>query len=546
MKIRLVALLAALLSTVASAQVYNIFSPGPSGAVKSNGTYALQAELSPDIIALWTGTCSASTWLGGSGVCANPVAGANTQIQFNNSGVFGASANYTFNSATNFVGLNGYESWVDQVAPATPGSGVTLFSFPFLTSGISQPNFKDDFGGVTALGVELHMVVYNNTGGALAAGQLVYVNGSHAQVPTVALAEANSATTLPAVGFTQYSIPNNAYGEVHVFGNVTTTTTGTAVGNQLYVSDTTPGAFTTTAPTASGSFAQQIGVVTNVAGGGAGNIQLNFKTPLPGTPGTVTSITAGTGITLSPSPITGTGSVAINTAVVPQLGSANTFTSSTNTFNQIVAKSGGGFDVSVNKIVIAGNTAQWVNAAGALDTKSTECFEDTAAFTCNFNKDDGSSSTIWMTVARTGITPNTINFPTGTLQSGGSPVGVVTNGTFTITATGFSSFTGGTAQWVKVGNGANSVVSLIIPGGTGTSNANTFTINNLPAAIQPASPKYVAGGGTVTDNGTPQTNYQTLFSSNLITFLLNGSTTGWTASGTKGPSQNLSFTYSMQ
>jgi hypothetical protein len=42
--------------------------------------------------------------------------------------------------------------------------------------------------------------------------------------------------------------------------------------------------------------------------------------------GTVSSVAAGTGLTASPSPITGSGTLSINTAVVPQLGAANTFT----------------------------------------------------------------------------------------------------------------------------------------------------------------------------------------------------------------------------
>jgi hypothetical protein len=42
--------------------------------------------------------------------------------------------------------------------------------------------------------------------------------------------------------------------------------------------------------------------------------------------GTVTSVAAGIGLTASPSPITGSGTLSINTAVVPQLGEANTFT----------------------------------------------------------------------------------------------------------------------------------------------------------------------------------------------------------------------------
>lgn len=229
----------------------------------------------------------------GTGTISVAMPGANTQVLYNSSGTFGASANFTFNQATNFLGLNGYQSWVDQTAPATPGSGVTLYSSPFLTSGISQPTYKDDFGGVVSLGIEQHMIVYNTSGGTINPGVVVYINGSHAQVPTVGLAQANSASTLPAVGFTQYSIPNNAYGEIHVSGLVGATTTGTSVGNTLYVSPTTPGAFTNVAPTGAGQFAQSIGIVTNVAGAGAGNVQLLFKTPLSAT--TVTGAAGATG-----------------------------------------------------------------------------------------------------------------------------------------------------------------------------------------------------------------------------------------------------------
>jgi hypothetical protein len=42
--------------------------------------------------------------------------------------------------------------------------------------------------------------------------------------------------------------------------------------------------------------------------------------------GTVSSVAAATGLTASPSAITGSGTLSINTAVVPQLGAANTFT----------------------------------------------------------------------------------------------------------------------------------------------------------------------------------------------------------------------------
>lgn len=107
-------LLASLLAMVAQAQVYSIFSPGPSGPVKSNGSYALQSEVAADIIGLWSGTCSASTFLSGSGACANPVAGSTNQIQYNSgSNTFAASSLLTFTPASVVVNVG---------AGTTPGT----------------------------------------------------------------------------------------------------------------------------------------------------------------------------------------------------------------------------------------------------------------------------------------------------------------------------------------------------------------------------------------------------------------------------------------
>lgn len=74
MKTRLFAgLLAALMAAAALGQSYTIFSPGPPGPVKSDGSYALQQEVAADIIGLWTGTCSATTFLKGAGACGQVV-----------------------------------------------------------------------------------------------------------------------------------------------------------------------------------------------------------------------------------------------------------------------------------------------------------------------------------------------------------------------------------------------------------------------------------------------------------------------------------------
>ena len=69
----LLGVLAALIATAALADPFSIFSPGPSGPVKSNGTYALQSEVAADIIGLWSGTCDVSHFLAGNGTCLTAI-----------------------------------------------------------------------------------------------------------------------------------------------------------------------------------------------------------------------------------------------------------------------------------------------------------------------------------------------------------------------------------------------------------------------------------------------------------------------------------------
>lgn len=54
--------------------------------------------------------------------------GANTQIQFNNSGVFGATANLTFDTATNRLSLLGHQALANVATPANVSNSVVIFS----------------------------------------------------------------------------------------------------------------------------------------------------------------------------------------------------------------------------------------------------------------------------------------------------------------------------------------------------------------------------------------------------------------------------------
>lgn len=66
---------------------------------------------------------------------------------------------------------------------------------------------------------------------------------------------------------------------------------------------------------------------------------------------------------------------------------------------------------------------------------------------------------------------------------GGVNGGQIAQGSFTITYTGFTANPTGTATWYRSGK----IVTLILPALTGTSNATTFTMTGIPAAISPVT-----------------------------------------------------------
>jgi hypothetical protein len=55
-------------------------------------------------------------------------AGSNTQIQFNQSGVFGATANLTFDYSANKLTLSGHQAFANTATPANVANAVALYS----------------------------------------------------------------------------------------------------------------------------------------------------------------------------------------------------------------------------------------------------------------------------------------------------------------------------------------------------------------------------------------------------------------------------------
>jgi hypothetical protein len=105
--------------------------------------------------------------------------------------------------------------------------------------------------------------VRNNSGVSMPKGSVVYINGATGNKPTVALAQANSdASSAQTLGLLQTTLANNAEGNVVIVGSVIDLNTSAfSEGQQLYLSPTTAGAYTTTKPYAP-SHLVYVGIVT--------------------------------------------------------------------------------------------------------------------------------------------------------------------------------------------------------------------------------------------------------------------------------------------
>lgn len=105
-------------------------------------------------------------------------------------------------------------------------------------------------------------------------------------------------------------------------------------------------------------------------------------------------------------------------------------------------------------------------------------------------------------------------------------------GTFTVTITGCTTSPTGTATWSRSGD--NVVLSL--PAVTATSNATSYTLTGLPAAITPATLTHNCSANTFADNSVTGVSayLQIAAGTGTITMFRLNSSTGWTAAGTKG------------
>lgn len=503
--------------SVALAATFNLFAPA-TGVLKGNAsTYVTTAAVSADIRGLWTGTCNSSTFLRGDGSCATPAAGgspggSNGNVQFNNSGSFGGVSAFNWSAPTltvttpaglapgvsvlgNASGAPIYEWW-DTSAAANNRRWWAV------ASGALQFYAVDDAGTPGGLSFQA-----SRSGTTISQSALLAGSGK-----TLAINSAGTVTLNGSLGTSGQFFRSGGPGVNASWGSLT--------------SGDVTGTFSGTCD--SSTFLRGDGACA--AGGGGGS-------------GTVTSITAGSGITASPgSPITTTGTLSVDEAFSYTWTGNHTF-SQLASFGPVTGDSAAEFlgDTNIPAVAIGGDMGTGTSYGLSIFAGSNG--SDSPFYISNISSVEllrmfGNGG---LTVGPSGTTnqgAGTINASAG-MYVNGDPVAVQTSGTFTGTITGCTTSPTSGFRWTKIG----SIVTLTMDS-TITCTSNTsihgMAAGTLPASIRPATNICAGVGGGQDGSGTKGMMTVRLRSDGTLDFQINTASLGgggcgganWMTSGT--------------
>lgn len=233
---------------------------------KLNGNDATNANLTGPItsvgnataVALQTGTGSTFV-MNTSPTLITPVLGVATATSVAVTGTAGAG----------FLTLPG-----QSTVPTSPAAG-TLLLYSETANGFTRLAQDNESATNLVLTRDNVIISKNTTAAIITKGSVVYITGSTGNVPNIANAQANSTTTVPAIGVVVNDIAVNGFGQVMTMGIISSfNTSAFTAGASVWVSSTVAGGLTSTRPSGTTNSVQRIGTIL-VSGVGNGSIAIN-------------------------------------------------------------------------------------------------------------------------------------------------------------------------------------------------------------------------------------------------------------------------------
>ena len=195
-------------------------------------------------------------------------------------GATGPTGNTGLTGATGPTGSSANLLAVNEIIFVTGPTGITghVPGRGYYDSAWQTMSWNIDTDVTLQMGQETLAYVKNNTASNIVNGQAVYINGADGGYPTVDLADARDINKAYVLGVCTTAIiaASGGFGFVTIRGHVNDLVTDSwPVTTELYLSDVTPGALTSTAPS-EGSYDVRIGRVM-ISNNGGGRIYVNIR-----------------------------------------------------------------------------------------------------------------------------------------------------------------------------------------------------------------------------------------------------------------------------
>jgi hypothetical protein len=169
---------------------------------------------------------------------------ANRTLSITQSG----SASNGYLSSTDWNTFNNKQNALSGTGVVKSTAGTISYINGVATQYIDGTGSLQTFPSIIGTANNLTREVYNETGATLVKGTVIYINGGHGNLPTIAKALATSdSTSAQTYGVVQNDISDQSNGYIVVIGDLfDMPTSGYLEGTQLYLSGTTAGEFTST------------------------------------------------------------------------------------------------------------------------------------------------------------------------------------------------------------------------------------------------------------------------------------------------------------